>query len=432
MLDELDETHDPDATCWLESAHHHANFPVQNLPLGVFRTGDGGPRIGVAIGDSILDLKAAAALLPAALAPLVEAETLNDLFAADRAVRKDLRRTLFALLTDTGKRPGVEPMLVDAATVTMQLPARIGDYTDFYTGIHHAVNAGSLFRPDAPLQPNYKWVPIGYHGRASSVRPSGTPVVRPHGQQMAGAAPVYQPSRRFDYELEMGVWIGGGNALGDPVAIDRAAEHIAGLCLLNDWSARDIQMWEMQPLGPFLSKSLLTSVSPWVVTAEALAPFRTAQLPRPDGDPAPLGYLWDAADQQHGAFSIELEVHLSSARMRATGLDPVRLSRGRMSTMYWTVAQMVAHHTSNGCDLRPGDLLGTGTISEPTDDGFGSLLEISRGGQSPIALPGGESRTMLEDGDEVIFTAQAVRDGRVSIGFGECRGRVLPARELTA
>jgi fumarylacetoacetase len=427
VIDELDETHNPGALSWVSSAREHRDFPVQNLPLAIFSTGGEERRAGVAIGDRILDLKAACLLMPESWASLLTGDTLNALFAAPPGVRKELRRRLFALLTDEAHKAAIEPLLIDSAKCVLHLPANIGDYTDFYTGIHHAVNAGSLFRPDAPLQPNYKWVPIGYHGRASSVRPSGTDVVRPHGQQVVGGTPVFEPTRRLDYELEMGVWIGSGNALGQPVPIGRAAEHIVGLSLLNDWSARDVQMWEMQPLGPFLAKSFQTSVSPWVVTREALAPFRIPQPPRPAGDPQPLGYLADPVDQESGAFAIELEVHLTSEKLRQQGAEPIRLSHGRLSTMYWTVAQMITHHSSNGCDLRPGDLLGTGTISEPTDDGFGSLLEISRGGQRTIALPGGETRTMLDDGDEIIFTARANIEGRVSIGFGECRGRILPA-----
>jgi fumarylacetoacetase len=323
----------------------------------------------------------------------------------------------------------VEPCLFDRAAATPHLPAAIGDYTDFYVGIHHATNVGKVFRPDNPLLPNYKHVPIGYHGRASSIRPSGVPVVRPNGQRKAADAdaPVFGPSQRLDYELEMGVWIGRGNALGTPIPISEAADHIAGLCLLNYWSARDIQAWEYQPLGPFLAKNFQSTISPWVVTGGALAPFRTAQPPRPEDDPKPLPYLWDEGDQAHGALAIELEVFLSTAQMRDAGMAPHRLSRGPAASMYWTIAQIVAHHSSNGCNLNPGDLLGTGTISAPTPDGYGSLLELSGGGKTPIALPTGETRTFLSDGDEITMRACAKAEGYVSIGFGDCTATILPA-----
>ncbi|MDB5435505.1 MAG: fahA, partial [Phenylobacterium sp.] len=293
-----------------------------------------------------------------------------------------------------------------------------------------ANNVGRQFRPDNPLLPNYKHVPIGYHGRASSVRPSGVPVVRPNGQTKAAdaQAPSFGPSRRLDYELELGIWVGAGNSLGESIPIARAEEHIAGFCLLNDWSARDVQAWEYQPLGPFLAKNFQTTVSPWVITPEALAPFRIPQPRRPPGDPRPLDYLWNAADQARGAYAIQLEVGLLSARMREGGLPPHRLSRGPASNMYWTVAQILTHHASNGCNLSSGDLLGTGTISAPDPTGFGSLLEITRGGAEPVSLPNGETRAFLEDGDEVILSAAAHAQGRVSIGFGACRAQILPVR----
>ncbi|MFS0773094.1 fumarylacetoacetase [Sphingomonas sp. 1P08PE] len=426
----IDHTHDPALNSWVAGAEGHADFPVQNLPLGIFSPAGGAPRPGTAIGDHILDLGGIVALLPDAVAPTLTATTLNALFALPAAERVALRRRLSQLLSDPAHRAAVEPMLHAAADCTMHLPAAIGDYTDFYVGIHHANNVGRQFRPDQPLLPNYKWVPIGYHGRASSVRPGGVPVIRPKGQRKPPQAdvPDYGPSRRLDYELEMGVWIGRGNALGDPIAIADAGAHVAGLSLLNDWSARDFQAWEYQPLGPFLAKNFHTSVSPWVVTAEALAPFRIAQPARPEGDPRPLPYLWDEADQASGAFAIELEVHLSTAAMQAAGTAPHRLSRGVASNMYWTIAQIVTHHASNGCNLAPGDLLGTGTISAPDDSGYGSLLEISRGGSQPVTLPGGETRSFLEDGDEVTLTARAVADGHVPIGFGTCSAIILPAR----
>jgi|SRR5437899_4876262 len=428
----LDETHDPARTSWVEGADGHADFPIQNLPYGVFSPQDGDRRAGVAIGERILDLRAVAAvgLLPPAGAEVLDDSTLNRLMALRAADRIYLRRRLSDLLSEPAHRKDLAPLLYSAGDCVLHLPAAIGDYTDFYVGIHHANNVGRQFRPDNPLLPNYKHVPIGYHGRASSVRPSGVPVVRPSGQTKAAdaPAPAFGPSRRLDYELELGVWIGAGNALGDPIPIARAEDHVAGFCLLNDWSARDMQAWEYQPLGPFLAKNFQTTVSPWVITPEALAPFRIAQPSRPPGDPRPLDYLWDAADQANGAFAIDLEVSLLTARMRDAGQPPQRLSRGPASKMYWTVAQILTHHASNGCNLNPGDLLGTGTISAPDPDGYGSLLEITRGGAEPLTLQSGEARAFLEDGDEVILSAAARAEGRVSIGFGACRAQVLPAR----
>jgi fumarylacetoacetase len=341
-----------------------------------------------------------------------------------------LRARLSEILREgSAERAKARPLLLDLAACTVHLPARIGDYTDFYVGIHHATNVGKQFRPDNPLLPNYKWVPIGYHGRASSVVPSGTSVRRPSGQIKGPDfdAPVFTPSRRLDLELELGIWIGPGNALGTPIPIGEAADHIAGYCLLNDWSARDIQAWEYQPLGPFLAKSFATTVSPWIVTPEALAPFRAPQAARPEGDPAPLPYLADASDQREGALAIELEVLLMTPGLRERGLAPHRLSRSDARHMYWTAAQLVAHHSSNGCNLNPGDLMGTGTISGPDLASAGSLLEASLGGKRPIPLESGEERSFLHDGDEVILTAHCVREGAVTIGFGECRGMVVGA-----
>lgn len=426
----VDETHDAGRTSWVSDADGHSDFPIQNLPFGVFSPNGEAPRAGVAIGDHILDLAAIAALLPADVASACSGNTLNALFALPRAARVALRRRLSALLSDEQHRAAVEPALHRAGDCQLHLPAAIGDYTDFYVGIHHATNVGTLFRPDNPLLPNYKHVPIGYHGRASSVRPSGVPVVRPVGQHKAPDAPepAFGPSQRLDYELELGVWIGAGNALGTTIPIASAADHIAGFCLLNDWSARDFQAWEYQPLGPFLAKNFQTTISAWVVTAEALAPFRRAQPARPADDPRPLPYLWDEADQAGGALDLDLEVSLLTAAMRAAGQAPHRLSRGPASNMYWTVAQMVAHHASGGCNLNPGDLLGTGTISAPDRDGFGSLLEITRGGRDPVTLPNGETRRFVEDGDEILLSARARKDGYAPIGFGGCRAMVLPAR----
>ncbi|WP_340314836.1 fumarylacetoacetase [Rhizorhabdus argentea] len=422
----IDETHDPALTSWVPGADGHADFPVQNLPYGIFSVDGRPPRPAVAIGDKLLDLAAITWLLPVE----VTGGTLNALFALAPERRVALRRKLSSLLSDDGHRAAIAPHLYDQSAVTMHLPAAIGDYTDFYAGIHHANNVGRQFRPDNPLLPNYKYVPIGYHGRASSIRPSGVPVVRPRGQRKPPNAdsPVFGPTARLDYELELGVWVGRGNHLGDPIPIADAADHIAGFCLLNDWSAREFQAWESQPLGPFLAKNFHSTVSPWVITAESLAPFRIAQPPRPDGDPMPLAYLWDDADQAHGALAIDLEASLLTAKMRDAGLSPHRLSHGPASNMYWTVAQLVTHHASNGCNLNPGDLLGTGTLSGPSEDGFGSLLELSRGGTQPVLLPNGEERGFLADGDEVILTATARADGYVPIGFGECRAMVQPAR----
>jgi fumarylacetoacetase len=430
----IDETHDPRRTSWVDTANGHPDFPIQNLPFGIFSAGST-PRGGVAIGDRILDLAllAESGLLEDAALAAAEAasgDTLNPLLALGTGPNRALRRRLSDLLSDATYREALTPMLHLAADCAMHLPARIGDYTDFYVGIHHANNVGRQFRPDNPLLPNYKYVPIGYHGRASSIRPSGVPLVRPKGQRKApdADAPVFGPSQRLDYELELGVWIGEGNALGESIPIGEAADHIAGFCLLNDWSSRDIQAWEYQPLGPFLAKNFHSTVSPWIVTADALAPFRTAQPARPEGDPAPLAYLQDTADQAHGALGLTLEVTLLSAAMREAGMAPMRLSEGPATNMYWTVNQIVTHHASAGCNLNPGDLLGTGTISAPERSGFGSLMELSEGGRSPISLPTGETRTFLADGDEVIFKAIAKADGYVTIGFGECRATVLPAR----
>jgi len=428
----IDQTHDPEARSWLASAQDHPEFPVQNLPLGVFSPADGRPRGGVAIGDSILDLAGVAPLLDGGAreaALLAGGAVLNPLLGAGRVPLRALRRGLFALLTEPARQAEVRPHLYPAPECRVHLPVAIGDYTDFYAGIHHAVTVGSLFRPDNPLLPNYKHVPIGYHGRASSVRVSGGEVVRPNGQTKApdAEAPRFGPSARLDYELEMAIWVGTGNALGEPVPIAEAAEHIAGLSLLNDWSARDIQAWEYQPLGPFLAKSFHTTVSPWIVTLDALAPYRTAQPARAQGDPEPLPYLFAAHDQDAGAFNLTMDVHLSTARMRGDGQEPFRLSRGRMTSMYWTAAQLLTHHASNGCNLRPGDLLGTGTLSGEGRESMGSLLELSGGGKQPVELGNGETRTFLEDGDEVIITAFAEAEGFVRLGFGECRARIAPA-----
>jgi fumarylacetoacetase len=433
----LDETHDPDRQSWVASANGHPEFPIQNLPLGVFSPPGGKPRGGVAIGDQVLDLAAAleAGLFAGEAAQAAEAAAgphLNPLMALGSGKRAALRKRLSALLAaDGAERSKVEPLasrlLHDAAQCTMHLPAEIGAYTDFFAGIHHARNGGMRRDPNNPLNPNYKYVPVAYHSRASSIRPSGVAIRRPSGQRKMPdePAPSFGPCRKLDYELEIAVWIGPGNALGEPIPIARAAEHIVGLGLFNDWSARDIQQWESQPLGPFLGKNFGSTVSPWIVTLEALAPFRTAQPQRPEGDPAPLPYLLDAADQREGAFDIALEALLLTEAMRAKGLPPHRMSASNATDLYWTLAQLVAHHASGGCNLAAGDVFGTGTISGPSPEGYGSLMELSWDGSRTIDLPSGETRTFLEDGDEVIFRAHCHRAGRASIGFGECRGRII-------
>jgi fumarylacetoacetase len=434
----IDATHDPALRSWVRSANGHADFPIQNLPFGIFSTAlDSVARGGVAIGDEILDLGAAnrAGLFDgetARTADVASRNQLNDLMRLGAGPRRWLRARISELLSEgSSQQSHFEGILHRAGNCTMHLPAIVGDYTDFYAGIHHATNVGRQFRPDHPLLPNYKYVPIGYHGRSSSVRVSGTPVRRPCGQRKPAAetVPTFGPSRNLDFELELGVWIGPGNQLGESIPITDAADHIAGFCLLNDWSARDIQGWEYQPLGPFLAKSFCTSISPWIVTPEALAPFRLTQPARPDGDPAPLPYLLDDRDQGAGALDIELEVLLLTCQAATAGQPPRRISLSNTRQLYWTIAQLVAHHSSNGCNLQPGDLFGSGTISAPTPDGLGSLLEITEGGRRPLDAGDGETRRFLLDGDEVIFHAYARRDGFASIGFGEVRGRILEAVE---
>ncbi|KHK90578.1 fumarylacetoacetase [Novosphingobium malaysiense] len=432
----IDETHDPARESWVESANGHADFPIQNLPLGIFSRNGDNPRGGIAIGDMIVDLRALvlSGLLEGEAreaASAADSPSLNAMLALGAGPRRELRRRVSALLAKNAtEQAQVEPLLVPQSEARMHLPAHVGDYTDFYVGIHHATNIGSLFRPDNPLLPNYKHVPIGYHGRASTIRPTGAEVIRPQGQTKAPTAdsPSFGPIAKLDYELELGVWMAVGNDLGSPIPIAEALDHVAGITLLNDWSARDIQAWEYQPLGPFLAKNFLSTVSPWIVTMEALAPFRRAQPARPEGDPRPLPYLWDEADQSEGALSLELDVFLTSAAMREKGMEPLRLSHGAASNMYWTIAQMVTHHASNGCQMQTGDLLGSGTISGPEDGSQGSLMEITRNGKEPVELPTGETRTFLEDGDELALAGHFTADGAVSIGFGECRGTVSPAR----
>ena len=433
----LDETHDPKRMSWIESAQGHSEFPIQNLPLGVFSTGSSAPRAGVAIGDSIFDIAAA---LEADLftgearraAEAASAGALNGLLALGSASRTALRRRVSALLAADGaerkKIEGLHARLIhEAGACSLHLPAAIGAYTDFFAGIEHAANGGRRRGQNPPLAPNYKYVPVAYHSRASSIRPSATPLRRPQGQRLLGDSqvPQFGPCTKLDFELELGIWVGPGNELGEPIPIGHAGEHVAGLALLNDWSARDIQRWESAPLGPFLSKNFGSTVSPWIVTAEALAPFRIAQPPRPAGDPRPLGYLWDDEDQRSGAFDVDLEVLISTEAMRAKGLPSHCVSRSNTRHLYWTIAQMVAHHTCGGCNLAPGDLFGSGTISAPDPSGYGSMAELSYDGTKPFDLPSGEKRAFLEDGDEVVFRAHARRAGYASIGFGECRGRIV-------
>jgi len=433
---QLNETHDPAVRSWVQSANaHEADFPIQNLPFGVFRKrGEGVFRVGVAIGEAVLDLShlSAAALLEPQVAAACRAPALNDLMAVGPQALSLTRLTLSrALRTGSTEADRLQAALLPLASAEYRLPAQIGDYTDFYTSIFHASAVGRLLRPDQPLLPNYKWIPIAYHGRASSVCVSGSDVMRPAGQvrQTGAEAPVLIASQRLDYEVELGVMIGVGNPRGQPIPIRDAWRHVFGVVLLNDWSARDIQAWEYQPLGPFLSKSFATTISPWVVTAEALLPFRSAFV-RPPGDPQPLPYLLDPLDRTMGSLDIGLEASVLTASMRATGQLPVRLSRTSSRHAYWTVAQMLAHHTSNGCNLAPGDLLGTGAQSGPGPGEAGSLLELTAGGREPLTLPNGESRTFLQDGDEISLRGYCEREGFARIGLGTAIGRVSPARAL--
>ena len=422
----LNATHDPALRSWVASANEAGcDFPIQNLPFGRFcKPGESALRIGVAIGDQVLDLRATG---------LIDTDDMNSLMAASPADRHALRAAISAgLAGGSDKQAAWQALLLAQAAVEMAVPCRMGDYTDFYVGIHHATRVGTLFRPDNPLLPNYKWVPIGYHGRASSIRVSGQRFARPLGQLKGAAdAPVLGASQRLDYELELGFFAAAGNALGERIAIGDADQHIFGVALLNDWSARDIQAWEYQPLGPFLSKNFATTVSPWIVTMEALAPFRAAPLERAAGDPQPLPYLDSPDNRASGAFDVMLEVWLQTAKMRAAGVGPVRLSQGNaQQAAYWTPAQLVTHHTVNGCNLQPGDLLGSGTLSGPAPDQAGSMLELTMGGKNPITLPNGESRSFLEDGDTLTLRGWCEREGAVRIGLGECVGSVAPAAAI--
>jgi fumarylacetoacetase len=438
----LDGTHDPSLRSFVESANDGAtDFPVQNLPLGVFRRGGARApaRVGCAIGDSVLDLLACSERgllrgLPTEVEDACRAPVLNLLMALEPRLRGTLRHRLSHLLRAEGgfvtARNDAAEVLVGRSDAEMLLPAAVGDYTDFYASLHHATNVGRMLRPDNPLLPNYKWVPIGYHGRASSLVVSGTAVRRPSGQTepAAGeAAPRFSPSRSLDYELELGAFLGPGNALGRPIPLPEAGAHLFGLVLVNDWSARDLQKWEYQPLGPFLAKSFATTVSPWVVTLEALLPFRAPLVPRPEGDPAPLPYLDDEDDRARGGFDVRLSALLATRLMRERGEAPFLVGCSSARDLYWTLAQMVAHHSSNGCNLRPGDLVASGTVSGPRPEERGCLLERTWRGSEPLALPGGETRRFLEDGDEVVLRGRCEREGFAAIGFGECRGVIVGA-----
>jgi len=440
----LDETHDFKVQSWVESANvAGSDFPIQNLPFGVFRRRDAGAEagVGIAIGDRFVDVagmrseglfaEEGASLAANACA----SDSLNSLMALGAGPRRALRRRLHTILRQDARasdRQAAARHLVAQSDVDMLLPAVVGDYTDFYASIFHATNVGKLFRPDNPLLPNYKYIPIGYHGRASSLVPSGTPVRRPSGQTRDGdaapsKAPKFGPTKALDYELELGFFVSAGNKLGETIPIGEAEEHIFGVSLVNDWSARDIQAWEYQPLGPFLAKSFATSLSPWVVTMEALAPFPTAAFVRAEADPAPLPYLFDRSDQERGGLDLWLEVSLLSVRMREAGIAPVVLGRSNFRDMYWTMAQMLTHHASNGCNLRSGDLLASGTVSGADKTACGSLLELTSRGKEPMILPTGEQRKFLEDGDEVILRGFCERDGFRRIGLGSCRGTIVPA-----
>ena len=438
LPDLLDFSHDLNLRSWVESANSpECDFPIQNLPLGIFRRAGGQERFrpGVAIGDQIVDLLAMrdAGLLPPDVAASLsgcEHGELNAFMARGRAARVALRQTLSRSLSeDSAQQAVLQTLLVPQADAQYAVPCRINDYTDFYTGIHHATAVGKLFRPDEPLLPNYKWVPIGYHGRSSSIGVSGQTFPRPRGQTKGPneAVPLLRPSHRLDYELELGVLIGQGNALGEPIPIAEAEAHAFGLVLLNDWSARDIQAWEYQPLGPFLAKNFATTISPWIVTMEALAPFRLP-FERVAGDPQPLPYLDCKANQAGGNIDVSLQVLIQTQTMRDAGLPPQRLSQSSYRDAYWTMSQMITHHTVNGCNLQAGDLLGSGTQSGSKPEQAGSLLELTAGGKKPLTLDNGEIRTFLEDGDAITLRGYCERSGFRRIGFGDCQGQVLAAR----
>jgi fumarylacetoacetase len=441
MIYEINETHDPNLKSWIESANAPGtDFPIQNLPFCVFTRSCSyeNVRIGVAVGDFVLDVHACYESC------LFDDESFTIAVSADNycldhsVMRKNVnlqaafRRRLVEILSDVADadtRKKVERNLIPTEEVEFHLPAHIGDYTDFYCSIFHATNVGSMFRPDNPLLENYKWLPVGYHGRASSIVVSGTEITRPKGQNRsdANAPPQFIPAKNLDYEMEVGFFVGKPNELGEPISIKTAEEHIFGLCLVNDWSARDVQSWEYQPLGPFLAKNFATSISPFVITMEALAPFRTNAFERDANDPQPLEYLSDEANRKSGGFDINLEVYLQTEKMRDENAEPFLLSRSNTKDLYWTIAQMLTHHASNGCNLQTGDLMATGTVSGESKEERGCLLELTWRGTEPIELPNGETRRFLEDGDEIIMKGFCEREGFKRIGFGECRGRILPA-----
>jgi len=433
MTYEINETHDPNLKSWVESANDPNNdFPIQNLPFCVFIKDYSEGILGTVIGDFVIDLKYF-------IQEVLEIKYFNldgsawEILANISGFRKtDLRSGLVKWLSESADeyaRSDVKQAMTPISEVSFEVPYTIGDYTDFYASIYHATNVGSMFRPDNPLLPNYKYVPIGYHGRASSIVISGTGIKRPKGQNRADAEapPIYIPCKNLDYEMEVGFFVGRENDRGETIPIAEAEDHIFGLCLVNDWSARDIQAWEYQPLGPFLAKNFATSVSPFVVTMEALAPFRTAAFARPEGDPAPLPYLNDEQNQKTGGLDIQLEVTLASKKMREEKIAPVLLSRSNMKDLYWTIGQMLAHHASNGCNLKTGDLMASGTVSGKEKSERGCMLELTWRGKEPLTLPTGEERRFLEDGDEVIMRGFCEREGFRRIGFGECRGIILPA-----
>lgn len=439
---ELDFTHEPQRQSWVDSANDSAtDFPIQNLPYGVFDSGNG-PRIGVAIGDQILDLRACAenGCLDGSSADAISRSDLTAVMMMDKTARIQLRQTISKLLVSGSDVDQSQVAFVPQATARMLLPCEIGDYTDFYASVFHATNVGSMFRPNNPLLPNYKHIPIGYHGRASSVVPSGTPVRRPVGQKAPaeeGGSPTRSPSALLDYEFEVGFFVAQGNELGTTISIDDVEERIFGMVIVNDWSARDLQKWEYQPLGPFLAKSFATTISPWIVTMEALAPFRCPELARPPGDPRPLDYLVSQRNSRQGGVDIRLDAFLTSEQMRQQSAQPYHLSSTSFTNMYWTIGQMLTHHSSNGCNMQPGDLLASGTVSGPGRDQRGCLLELTWNGdadnpvpgtdRTPIQLSTGEQRKFLADGDEVILKAHCQNPNYRRIGFGECRGVITAA-----
>lgn len=439
MTYEINETHDPNLKSWVESANDPAaDFPIQNLPFCIFAASHNRdmPRVGISIGDKIVDLWGCygSGLIDAstrAAAAAGSERSLNKLASqsdAYRALRARMSHLLSQAATDP-ERKALGEHLIGVSESEFFIPAAIGDYTDFYCSIYHATNVGSMFRPDNPLMPNYRYLPIGYHGRASSIVVSGTDIKRPKGQNRSDAEkpPVFMPCKNLDYEMELGFFVGHGSELGEPVPIANAEDHIFGVCLVNDWSARDIQAWEYQPLGPFLAKNFATTISPYVVTMEALAPFRTKAFERDPDDPQPLDYLNHAQNQKLGGLDINLEVYIQTEKMRSENMDPFLLSRSNTKDLYWTIGQMLTHHASNGCNLQTGDLMATGTVSGKEKHERGCLLELTWRGSEPLTLPSGETRRFLEDGDEVIMKGYCEREGFRRIGLGECRGRILPA-----